>query len=171
MRTAQGWDKPDPDTKTRLFENAKHRQVFATNQRSSVSCSPNQLRFAGLAAHAGALHPIPSRTRPLNPPAAMILRPKTRESSPSPVLQTANKTQPNHNLSTRQQPFIAGWSSPVARQAHNLKAAGSNPAPATIFWFQTVSHCPISLASQSMACFFVEAAKTPYCIDILNLEY
>jgi hypothetical protein len=26
---------------------------------------------------------------------------------------------------------IAGWSSPVARQAHNLKAAGSNPAPAT----------------------------------------
>ncbi len=29
--------------------------------------------------------------------------------------------------------FIAGWSSQVARQAHNLKAAGSNPAPATIF--------------------------------------
>ncbi|MGO7038101.1 hypothetical protein ACCS60_07015, partial [Rhizobium acaciae] len=26
-----------------------------------------------------------------------------------------------------------GWSSPVARQAHNLKAAGSNPAPATKF--------------------------------------
>ena len=25
----------------------------------------------------------------------------------------------------------AGWSSPVARQAHNLKAAGSNPTPAT----------------------------------------
>ena len=27
----------------------------------------------------------------------------------------------------------AGWSSLVARQAHNLKAAGSNPAPATKF--------------------------------------
>ena len=27
---------------------------------------------------------------------------------------------------------IAGWSSPVARQAHNLKVVGSNPAPATI---------------------------------------
>ena len=26
---------------------------------------------------------------------------------------------------------IAGWSSPVARQAHNLKAVGSNPTPAT----------------------------------------
>jgi hypothetical protein len=29
--------------------------------------------------------------------------------------------------------LIAGWSSLVARQAHNLKAAGSNPAPATNF--------------------------------------
>ncbi len=30
--------------------------------------------------------------------------------------------------------FAAGWSSPVARQAHNLKVAGSNPAPATKFF-------------------------------------
>ena len=28
---------------------------------------------------------------------------------------------------------IAGWSSLVARQAHNLKVAGSNPAPAPNF--------------------------------------
>ena len=27
--------------------------------------------------------------------------------------------------------FDVGWSSPVARQAHNLKVVGSNPAPAT----------------------------------------
>ena len=27
--------------------------------------------------------------------------------------------------------YIAGWSSPVARQAHNLKVVGSNPTPAT----------------------------------------
>ena len=27
--------------------------------------------------------------------------------------------------------FDAGWSSPVARQAHNLKVVGSNPTPAT----------------------------------------
>ena len=31
------------------------------------------------------------------------------------------------------QRFIAGWSSPVARQAHNLKVASSNLAPATKF--------------------------------------
>ena len=29
----------------------------------------------------------------------------------------------------------AGWSSPVARQAHNLKVAGSNPAPATNLYY------------------------------------
>jgi hypothetical protein len=29
--------------------------------------------------------------------------------------------------------FFAGWSSPVARQAHNLKVRGSNPLPATKF--------------------------------------
>ncbi len=28
--------------------------------------------------------------------------------------------------------YDAGWSSPVARQAHNLKVTGSNPVPATI---------------------------------------
>ena len=35
----------------------------------------------------------------------------------------------------------AGWSSPVARQAHNLKVAGSNPAPAT-----TVTCTPLELS-------------------------
>jgi hypothetical protein len=39
-------------------------------------------------------------------------------------------------LDTRRVPsagnsFDAGWSSPVARQAHNLKVVGSNPTPAT----------------------------------------
>src|SRR5712675_288513 len=34
-----------------------------------------------------------------------------------------------HALAAR--PVSAGWSSPVARQAHNLKVIGSNPIPAT----------------------------------------
>ena len=33
--------------------------------------------------------------------------------------------------------FIAGWSSSVARWAHNPEVVGSNPAPATI-WFRGV---------------------------------
>ena len=36
----------------------------------------------------------------------------------------AYKHEPNISL-------VAGWSSPVARQAHNLKVIGSNPIPAT----------------------------------------
>ncbi len=38
--------------------------------------------------------------------------------------------QPDQSQGTRLC-VVAGWSSPVARQAHNLKVAGSNPAPAT----------------------------------------
>jgi hypothetical protein len=41
----------------------------------------------------------------------------------------------NQSLSAIKQTLrlIAGWSSLVARQAHNLKVVGSNPAPATKF--------------------------------------
>ena len=44
--------------------------------------------------------------------------------------------------------LIAGWSSPVARQAHNLKVGGSNPPPATnkikafrVFWKPSFLSC------------------------------
>jgi hypothetical protein len=46
--------------------------------------------------------------------------------------------KPHHHTTNARAPLkrgtpnpTAGWSSPVARQAHNLKVAGSNPAPAT----------------------------------------
>ncbi len=39
---------------------------------------------------------------------------------------TTSSTHPTSALRT-----VAGWSSPVARQAHNLKVTGSNPVPAT----------------------------------------
>jgi hypothetical protein len=44
--------------------------------------------------------------------------------------------------------LAAGWSSPVARQAHNLKVAGSNPAPATKL------SCKINWSSESLTLFF-----------------
>jgi hypothetical protein len=34
--------------------------------------------------------------------------------------------------------IIAGWSSLVARQAHNLKVLGSNPSPATNYIFRLI---------------------------------
>jgi hypothetical protein len=41
-------------------------------------------------------------------------------------------TRRNARAVPRASHFDAGWSSPVARQAHNLKVVGSNPTPATI---------------------------------------
>ena len=37
----------------------------------------------------------------------------------------------HRKTSTHPARLAAGWSSPVARQAHNLKVTGSNPVPAT----------------------------------------
>jgi hypothetical protein len=63
----------------------------------------------------------------------MVLCLKTWESRSSPGLQRTELPlyQCRRRNSRRRIAFDAGWSSPVARQAHNLKAAGSNPAPAT----------------------------------------
>src|SRR5260370_5568476 len=97
---------------------------------SSVLCPP---LFAGLVALARRKDPIPSRTRPSNALAPMVLCLKTWESRSSPGLQRTELPlyQCRRRNSRRRIVFDAGWSSPVARQAHNLKAAGSNPAPAT----------------------------------------
>src|ERR1700688_833857 len=55
------------------------------------------------------------------------------------------------------QRFIAGWSSPVARQAHNLKVIGSNPIPATTDPGDIKS--PGSPATERRPGFFLPAAK------------
>ena len=89
-------------------------------------------------------HPIPFRTRSLSPPEPMVLRLKARESRSPPGLPdgymivclpyraSRDLRAGLSNRSSLALPFAAGWSSPVARQAHNLKVAGSNPAPAPI---------------------------------------
>ena len=92
--------------------------------------------------------PIPSRTRPSNASAPMVLCLKTWESRSSPGLQCTTmpllRSHPNSSFIGRASRRIslrrlaehkrvtdAGWSSPVARQAHNLKVVSSNLAPAT----------------------------------------
>jgi hypothetical protein len=53
-------------------------------------------------------------------------------SSPPPFRLSKRETKEVPGLPFAAQTAVgAGWSSPVARQAHNLKVAGSNPAPAT----------------------------------------
>lgn len=69
-------------------------------------------------------HPVPSRTRKLSTVAPMVLRLKAWESRSPPNLEKSSKQ-------FQKQQITAGWSSQVARQAHNLKVVGSNPTPAT----------------------------------------
>jgi hypothetical protein len=73
-------------------------------------------------------------------------------------LVTRAKAELCEASSTNSQPLWlldgdAGWSSPVARQAHNLKVVGSNPTPATtekpakrIFWYNA------SVARSGLSC-------------------
>ncbi len=54
-----------------------------------------------------------------------------RSAKTGPEIRSLPSAKIGRYFALRQKPGNAGWSSPVARQAHNLKAAGSNPAPAT----------------------------------------
>ena len=109
------------------------------------------MRSVGLVAFARSLNPIPSRTRPLNSSAPMVLCLKTWESRSLPGLQNACVFSTTVNfkiarvftvhfrrtcrINLHDRRVDAGWSSPVARQAHNLKVVSSNLAPATKFQY------------------------------------
>src|SRR5690349_15524384 len=47
------------------------------------------------------------------------------------TVQTGSKSIRHNSAKQNRLAGTAGWSSPVARQAHNLKVVGSNPTPAT----------------------------------------
>jgi hypothetical protein len=52
------------------------------------------------------------------------------------LVEGSNPSQPTNFLSlllTVKYSIVAGWSSLVARRAHNPKVVGSNPAPATSY--------------------------------------
>src|ERR1700760_2116721 len=70
-------------------------------------------------------------------------RPKTRK-------RGKKRVDTGARLAYTRPPSDAGWSSPVARQAHNLKVTGSNPVPATIkkspaFWLGFFDACAAAL--------------------------
>src|SRR3546814_6750425 len=62
----------------------------------------------------------------------MVLWLKPRKSRSSPGIIARAPLNPFAiNAASAAISSVAGWSSPVARQAHNLKVVGSNPTPAT----------------------------------------
>ena len=140
-----------PESPCDASQTRPEKRLARTRFDHSNACRSN-LSFAGLVALARSPNPIPSRTRPLNSSAPMVLCLKTWESRSLPGLQntdTPQQSQTHQSKSTTlktvrtQKPTAnyanwpstkhpdAGWSSPVARQAHNLKVTGSNPVPAT----------------------------------------
>ena len=103
-----------------------------------MSSLHSAVRLVDLVAMSEVPHPIPFRTRSLSPPEPMVLRLKARESRSPPGLPGGQRNEDKSQIRTsrtlssfRSNPLAAGWSSPVARQAHNLKVVGSNPTPAT----------------------------------------
>jgi hypothetical protein len=70
-----------------------------TTQTEQLVFNPS---FAGLVVLAGSLNPIPSRTRPLNSPAPMVLSLKTWKSRSLPGLPRTDK--PHHDVSTDERP-------------------------------------------------------------------
>src|SRR5260221_1239261 len=84
----------------------------------------------------------------------MVLRLKARKSRspPGPArLSPPGQRHPILPPIPKPDPSPAGWSSPVARQAHNLKVRGSNPLPAT-----SVTCSP---SRPSVTCFLLLAAS------------
>ena len=73
-------------------------------------------------------HPELGRENPQRPWYCRTQRRKSRSppGPPNPQLSLAPSRPQRAEIRT-----VAGWSSPVARQAHNLKVVGSNPTPAT----------------------------------------
>ena len=71
------------------------------------------------------------------------------------VLQSTLQTTPH-----------AGWSSPVARQAHNLKVTGSNPVPAT-----TDNRPPLTQVSGGLSLGTQHPQKTSGRLRLRNPRY
>ena len=69
----------------------------------------------------GSAHRAPVRGTPADPDYLISMRERIFARNPD-RLCCGRRPEPEHG---------AGWSSLVARQAHNLKVVGSNPTPAT----------------------------------------
>ncbi len=104
---------------------ARRSQAIPAKQELATPCS------AGLVVLAGGLNPIPFRTRPLNPPAPMVLHLKMRESRSLPGLQSTDEIiheKPSQNAHRKhQQPpaHTSGrsriWRWPASRQGKSPK--------------------------------------------------
>ncbi len=117
---------PNPGSEDRI-QNSEDRNQMSENGRVRGSCHALPPDSAPKAHKRG-----PGRSGPKTD----IMKTLTSETCPLTSEPTSSTHSPAHNNPSGTTPDTpntpnAGWSSPVARQAHNLKVVGSNPTPAT----------------------------------------
>ncbi len=95
----------------------------AENEDADASCKRRKFPVSI------AVRPVIRRPSHTSVPAFPRMSDKTRRNGSGPVSRSRGKAAglPHEACAIGD----AGWSSPVARQAHNLKVVGSNPTPAT----------------------------------------
>src|ERR1043166_4142706 len=127
---------------------------FAVQARNKTSSSPRPIRSAARTNRADRPQPFSwdTNARQNRDPTSSLCR---QESFRSHINEVAAAAKANSDTLDRADFRVcaelvakyfkrAGWSSLVARQAHNLKVAGSNPAPATNL---LAAHAPVRKSS------------------------
>ncbi len=98
--------------------------------------------------------PTPSQERQLK---KTEIRPWTKPDNRVQSRMTATRLR-----EASRRPYNAGWSSPVAREAHNLEVAGSNPVPAICRKSRRIQYLGYLPMVGSAACF--RRAKTVHTV-------
>jgi hypothetical protein len=93
-------------------------------------------------------------------PNSAVKTPSAYDTAPQGVGKSVAARSSNPASILKASPPNAGWSSPVARQAHNLKVTGSNPVPAT--------KCPDTLNNRPAESAFAAGGATQrsLCLSI-----
>ncbi len=116
----------------RRYKPAQHKQTPQPN--SYLTHTPSVMRWLGGYRERTKPDTIPNsdvKTFSAKGTAAQVVGEKVTAKPTHHRTQTQKKTHTKHKTQKQITHTKAGWSSTVARQAHNLKVAGSNPAPAT----------------------------------------
>jgi hypothetical protein len=150
---------PIGDRSTTAHRSRPAPRPIPSRQRQNASCAIPRLPAHGswmLAGRGqrrldrpgnpGRKHGVHNTAKPAIRTARLPSRPGSEDCKPPAVLRfsgsaLARKAGSAVRLGARH--GDAGWSSPVARQAHNLKVAGSNPAPATNFSLAISASCVV----------------------------
>ena len=112
----------------------------------------------GLPSHAGS--PAPGRCPRAGPPAGRAHAPVALGGSRAFDFRAVRSDRPTP----------AGWSSPVARQAHNLKVTGSNPVPATPTFIRLVPNFHLGQANPHTPSVTSDAAHAARVLTVVWLD-